>query len=420
MGDGVMTGVDLTDLDRFADGFPHAIFERHRREAPVYWHEPTAHTPGGEGFWSVATYAETVAVQLDPVTYSSERGGDRPHGGTMLQDLEVAGMVLSMMDDPRHARIRRLVSAGLTPRTVQRLEEELRRRAIVLLDAVEDGVAFDFVVEVARELPMQAVCILLGVPEQDRHQLAAFFDQVFDVREGDVGLTDAGLADDADTKAAGAAMLDYCVQLVAEKRANPTDDMLSVVAHASLPDEDPAQLDDVELYAFFSLLFAAGAETTRHAISGGVLALLERPDQLAALRSDPGLLGTTIEEVLRWTTPSPAKRRTVTTPTVLAGHRLAPGDKVLFWEASANRDELVFERPMDFDLRRDPNPHLALGRGVHYCLGAHLARLEMRVVLEELLGRFPAIERTGPVEWTRSNRHSGIRHLPLRLSRAQL
>jgi cytochrome P450 len=412
MGPAAMTDVDLTDLDGFADGFPHELFERHRREAPVYWHEPTDHTPGGEGFWSVATYAETVAVQLDPVTYSSERGGDRRHGGTLLQDLEVAGMVLSMMDDPRHARIRRLVSAGLTPGTVGRLEDELRRRAAVLLDAVEDGVPFDFVAEVARELPMQAICILLGVPEEDRHPLGAFFDAGFDVREGDVGFAEGG------GSSAGLAMIDYCAELVAAKRRSPTDDMLSVVVHASLPDVEPAQLTDIELYAFFSLLFAAGSETTRHAISGGVLALLERPDQLAALRADPGLLGTTIEEVLRWTSPSPAKRRTVARPATLAGHTMEPGQKVLFWEASANRDELVFDHGMEFDLRRDPNPHLALGRGVHFCLGAHLARLEMRVVLEELLRRFDGIERAGALEWTRSNRHTGIRRLDLRVRSA--
>jgi cytochrome P450 len=411
MGTRPMADVDLTDLDGFADGFPHDVFERHRREAPVYWHEPTEHTPGGEGFWSVATYAETVAVQVDPVTYSSERGGDRPHGGTLLQDMEVAGMVLSMMDDPRHARIRRLVSAGLTPRTVERLEVELRRRATALLDAIEDDVAVDFVVEVARELPMQAICILLGVPEDDRHELGAFFDAGFDVREGDAGFQDA-------TAGGGMGMLEYAAALIAAKRAAPSDDMLSVVVHASLPDVDPPQLTDLELYAFFSLLFAAGSETTRHAISGGVLALVERPDQLAALRSDPDLLSSTIEEVLRWTSPSPSKRRTVTRPTTLGRHALAPGDKVLYWEASANRDEAVFRDPTAFDVRRDPNPHLALGRGVHFCLGAHLARLEMRIVFEELLARFAVIDQAGPVEWTRSNRHSGVRHLPLTLRHA--
>lgn len=417
-GSQVMAGVDLTDLDGFADGFPHDVFERHRREAPVYWHAPTSHTPGDEGFWSVATYAETEAIQLDPQTYSSERGGDRRHGGTLLQDLEVAGMVLSMMDDPRHARIRRLVSAGLTPRMVGRLEHDLRRRAVALLDALENDTPFDFVADVARELPLQAICILLGVPEGDRHELGMFFDAGFDVREGDVGFADTGPTGGGDGADRGLGLLEYCAELIAAKRASPADDMLSVVVHASLPDAEPAQLTDVELYAFFSLLFAAGAETTRHALSGGVLALLERPDQLADLRAAPSLLGPAIEEVLRWTSPSPAKRRTVTRPATLGGHAVAPGDKVLFWEASANRDELVFDRPMMFDISRDPNPHLALGRGVHYCLGANLARLEMRVVLEELLGRFGAIELAGEVEWTRSNRHSGIRHLPLQVRRS--
>ncbi len=416
MGAAAMSGIDLTDLDNFAGGFPHHLFDRHRHEAPVYWHPPTVHTPDGEGFWSVATYAETEAVQLDPATFSSERGGDRRHGGTLLQDLEVAGLVLSMMDDPRHSRIRRLVSAGLTPRTVGDLGVELRRRAVALLDAVEDGDAFDFVADVARELPLQAICMLLGVPEEDRHELGRFFDAGFDVREGDVGFTDSGTTAERDG-APGLSVLDYSVALIAAKRATPTDDMLSVVVHASLPDVEPPQLTDVELYAFFSLLFAAGAETTRHAISGGLLALLERPDELAALRDEPGLLGTAIEEMLRWTTPSPAKRRTVTTPVTLGGHAMAPGDKVLFWEASANRDERVFDDAATFDIRRDPNPHLALGRGVHYCLGAHLARLEMRVMFEELLARFAGISLAGDVERTRSNRHSGIRSLPVRLHR---
>jgi cytochrome P450 len=156
---------DLTDLDNFADGFPHNLFEVHRREAPVCWHEPTAHTPDGEGFWSVATHAEILRILKDPETYSSERGGARPCGGTLLQDLPIAGIVLNMMDGPRHARIRRLVSTGLTPRTIGRLEAERRRRTRALLTRIEDGTEFDFLPEVAAELPMQAICILLGVPE---------------------------------------------------------------------------------------------------------------------------------------------------------------------------------------------------------------------------------------------------------------
>jgi len=409
-----LAGVDLTDLDSFADGFPHHLFEVHRREAPVWWHEPTEHTPDGEGFWSVATYAETLEVLRNPDVYSSERGGDRKHGGTLLQDLEVAGVVLNMMDDPRHARIRRLVSTGLTPRMVARMEAELRRRTRALLEEIDSAVELDFLTDIAAELPMQMICILLGVPEEDRHELSEAVDPGFDIRTGD-----ATFRPTDDPRPAQLRMLEYGAALVADKRANPTDDMLSVVVHATLDDVEPPTLSDAELYSFFSLLFAAGSETTRNAITGGLLALIERPEELRALRDDLGLLSTATEEMLRWTAPSPSKRRTATRPVVLAGHEIAPGDKVLFWEGSANRDETVFERSMEFDVRRDPNPHLSFGHGIHYCLGASLARLEMRVIFEELLPAFATYELTQPVEWTRSNRHTGIRHLWLRLQRVR-
>ena len=407
-----MEDVDLTDLDNFASGFPHHLFDRHRREAPVYWHEPSAHTPDGEGFWSVATYDDVLTVLRDPVTYSSETGGDRPYGGTVLQDLPIAGQVLNMMDDPRHARIRRLVTKGLTPRTVQRLEDDLRQRTVKLLDCIGDGGTVDFLRDIAAELPMQAICMLLGVPEVDRHELFECVEHTFDFRNRE------SFESTPETQAAQAKMFQYGVDLIAAKRAEPTDDMLSVAVHATLADVDPPALTDGELYVFFSLLFSAGSETTRNAIAGGLLALLERPEQLDALRDDLELLPGAMEEMLRWTTPSPMKRRTATVETTLGGCAIAPGDKVVVWEGSANRDERVFEHGDQFDIRRQPNPHLAFGHGVHFCLGANLARLEMRVMFEELLPRFTRYELAGPVEWTRSNRHTGIRHLPLTLGRA--
>jgi cytochrome P450 len=395
-----LSDVDLTDLDAFEGGFPHAIFDRHRREAPVYWHEPTAHTPGGEGFWSVATYAETRQVLRDPDTYSSEKGGDREYGGTLLADLPVAGIVLNMMDDPRHARVRRLVSTGLTRRMVEKLEVELRRRTKLMLDAVADGVPFDLVHDVAGELPLQTICILLGVPEDDRHRLLASVEHTFDIRVGDTP-----------NPGAQQQMLAYAGELLASKRAHPTDDMLSIVVHATLEDVDPPQLTEAELYSFFSLLFAAGAETTRGAVSAGMLALLERPDQLQLLRKDRSLLPTAVEEILRWTSPSPSKRRTATVATELAGHQIEAGEKVLVWEGSANRDEKAFADADTFDIRRSPNPHLAFGSGVHFCLGANLARLEIRLLLDELLTHFSRIEQAGEAEWTRSSRHTGLRTL---------
>jgi cytochrome P450 len=408
-----LVDTDLTDLDNFADGFPHHLFEVHRREAPVWWHEPTVHTPDGEGFWSVATYAETLEVLQNPEIYSSERGGTRPYGGTALKDLEIAGVSMNMMDDPRHARIRRLVTGDLTPRAVARLDADLRRRIRTLLAAVEDGVEFDFLVDVAAEPPLQMICVLLGIPEEDRHQLWDAVDSGSDIPTGD-----ARYGPIEERRPEKVRMFEYAHALLAAKRTHPTDDMLSIVVNATLPDIEPSTMSEAEIYCFLRNMHGAGSETTRTAIATGFLALAEHPEQLQALRSNLDQLPSAIEEMLRWTTPSPSKRRTATRPAVLGGHRLAAGDKVVFWEASANRDERVFDRAMEFDIRRDPNPHLAFGHGVHFCLGVHLARLEMRVMFEELLADFSGFEVTRPVEWARANRHTGVRHLWVRLDRA--
>ncbi len=413
-----LSGIDFTDLDNFAHGFPHDLFAIHRREAPVYWHEPTDNTPDGEGFWSVATYAETLEVLRDPATYSSVTGGARPYGGTLLQDLAIAGQVLNMMDDPRHSQIRRLVSSGLTPRMIGLVEDDLRARARLLLDAVVPGEPFDFLVDIAAELPMQMICILLGVPESERHWLFEAIEPQFDFG-GSRKATLSQLSPRTSEAEAGSRMYDYGRQLIAAKRAAPTDDMLSVVANATVDDPDAPCLSDIELYLFFSLLFSAGAETTRNAVAGGLLALAEHPDQLRALRADPGLLPTAVEEMVRWTSPSPSKRRTATCDVTLGGQPITAGQKVQVWEGSANRDAAAFDRADEFDITRKPNPHLGFGQGVHYCLGANLARLELRVLFGELLSHFSEVRVARPVEWTRSNRHTGIRHLVVELLSAR-
>ncbi len=410
---GALSGIDFTDLDNFANGFPHELFAVHRREAPVYWHEPTEHTPDGEGFWSVATYAEILAVLKDPVTFSSVTGGERPFGGTLLQDLAIAGQVLNMMDDPRHSQIRRLVSSGLTPRMIRLVEDDLRARTRRLLDAVVPGEPFDFLVDIATELPMQMICILLGVPESERHWLFEAIEPQFDFG----GSRKASLSQ-LSVEEAGSRMYTYGQELIAAKRAEPTDDMLSVVANAKPDDlggEAAPAMSDLELYLFFSLLFSAGAETTRNAVGGGLLALAQHPEQLRALRADLGTLPTAVEEIVRWTSPSPSKRRTATKDVTLGGVSVEAGQKVQIWEGSANRDINVFDAADEFDITRKPNPHLGFGQGVHYCLGANLARLELRVLFEELFSRFHTVQVVRPVEWTRSNRHTGIRHLVVEL-----
>jgi cytochrome P450 len=402
--------IDLTDLDRWRDGFPHDGFTWLRRESPVWWHPVTPTTPDGVGFWVVSRHADVLAVLLDPQTYSSVGGGERLVGGTYLMDTNAAGVMLNMMDDPRHRRIRDLISRGFTPRRIAELEHDLRARTETILAAAAEREELEFVRQVARELPLQAICVLLGIPQEDRSELCDWIDVSLEHADSD-------LATSSETSSrAGFQLTAYGARLVAEKRARPADDVLTAVIQAELPGEDPPRLTDGELVQFFLLLFAAGSETTRKAIAGGLLALMQNPSEFARFWSGSrDLMPTAIEEIVRWTTPSVYKRRTVTREVELHGQRLRPGDKVTSWEMSANRDERVFDEPFRFDLGRELNPHLGFGQGVHFCLGANLARLEIRLMYEALVDRFEAIEPVGSPTWTRDNRLFGLKSLPVRM-----
>ena len=405
----LLDDLDLTDLDRFTDGFPHEVFATLRAEAPIWWHPPTEHTPDGEGFWVLSRYADIAAVAADATRFSSERGGPRSGGGTLIEDLPAgfaSGVLLNMMDDPRHQRIRKLCTPSVTPRALAAVQASLRERAVAIVDAAVERGTCDFLVDVAAELPLQAIAQLLGVPQHHRHRLFEWADATLDYDDRDLGETGERSA------AAAAAMFTYGAELVAEKQGCPDAGLISTVANAGF-------LTDLELQMFFNLLIAAGSETTRNSIALGVLALIERPDQWARLRDDRSLLPAAVEEVLRWASSTTYNRRTATADCVLgaadAGTPVAAGDKVTLWWPSANRDEAVFADPFAFDVARQPNKHLALGHGTHFCLGAALARIEIRLVLDVLLDRIAALELTGPLEWARTNKHTGLRHMPVRL-----
>ena len=399
--------VDLSDSATFAQGFPHDHFTWAREHAPVYWHEPTAATPDGEGFWVMTRHEDAMAVMLDPATFSSDKGGGRSGGGTALNDDRQAGNFLNFTDDPRHKRLRALVNKGFTNRSIHALEAELRRRVVGLIEAFPENEPFDFVSRFSRDLPLQAICLLLGVPQEDRAQLAAW--------------VDAGIAapsPEVIAKEYARKLRSYGADLIAKKRKAPADDILSTIIAARLdPGEDGSEggpLTDSELLAFFQLLFTAGAETTRSAIGGGLRALMDHPEQLERLRSaDITQMRTALDEVLRWTTPSIYKRRTATRDITHAGHRIRAGDKVTYWEMSANRDAAVFDDPFRFDIARSPNRHVAFGFGVHVCLGASLARMEMRLAFSELLARVETFAAEGPIDWMPNNRLLGIRRMPL-------
>jgi cytochrome P450 len=402
--------IDLTDLDRFAHGFPHDDFTRLRRERPVWFHPPTPHAPGGEGFWVLTRYADIVAAATDATTFSSHTGGGRDGGGTLIEDLPsgfAAGVLLNMMDDPRHRLIRRIVAPAVSPRMMRELEDELCLRTAAILDDALARPTCDFLIEVAAELPLQAIAKLLGVPQADRHQLFGWANATLDYDDRDLGAMSEKSA------AAGAEMFAYGSRLIEEKRRAPGDDLLSAVVHGEVSAGEP--ITELELQMFFNLLVHAGSETTRNSLALGVLALIERPAAWERLRAEPALLPTAVEEILRWASSTPYNRRTATRDVVVGGEAIRAGDKVTLWWASANRDDAVFAAPFELDVARAPNPHLAFGHGAHFCLGAALARLEIRVVLDALLSRCRAIESAGPVEWTRSNKHTGLRHMPVAL-----
>lgn len=408
-----LVGVDLTDLGRFASGFPHEVFADLRRRAPVAWHPPTPRTPDGEGFFVVSGYAEVHEAAGEAATFSSEGAPGRAGGGTLIEDLprgEVAGVLLNMMDDPRHHEIRRLATPAVSPRALERLEPLLAARAEAIVDEAVAAGSGDFVRDVAAELPLQAIAGLLGVDQDDRHRLFAWATASLDYQDRELGQHTER------TRAAAAGLSAYGEALLDARRAAPGSDLLSAIVQGSVtgPDGGPEPLSDAEQLMFFHLLMAAGSETTRNSITVGLLALLQQPDAADELRARPGLLATAVEEMLRYASSTPYNRRTATRDTRLGGVAIPAGSKVTLWWASANRDALVFDDPDRFVAGRYPNPHLAFGRGGHFCLGANLARLEMRVLFSALLARTRRIERTGPVEWSRSNKHTGVRRLPVR------
>jgi cytochrome P450 len=399
--------IDLTDLDRFAAGFPHHVFDELRRESPVWFHPPTPHAPGGEGFWVLSRYWNIVDAAADAHTFSSETGGGREGGGTTLEDMPAGyaiGVLLNMMDDPRHAQFRRLLTPSTAPRALQRIEAGLRQRAARIVDAALSKGSCDFLVDVAAELPLQAVAQLVGVPQEDRHELMNWANVTLDYEDREVGETTERLAQ------ASAQMFAYGTTLLQHKRTQPSDDLLSVVTRARI---DGEPLTENEQRMFFSLIIAAGSETTRNSIAIGMSALAEHPHAWEQLRGDRARLPTAVEEILRWASSTPYNRRTATRDVEIGGQQIKAGDKVTLWWASANRDDSMFAEPHVFDIVRNPNPHVAFGRGGHFCLGAALARMEMRVMFDALLDRVAGVTLTGAVEYVRSNKHAGVRHMPV-------
>jgi cholest-4-en-3-one 26-monooxygenase len=395
--------LQLSEIDLLADTWaravPHDQFDLLRREAPVHWHPE----PDGPGFWAVTKHADVRAVSHDWETYSSELGA------TFIptQDEEIlAQLRLSIlnMDPPLHNRARRLVSKAFTPRMIAKLVEEIDRRAAAVVDAVIDRGECEFVEEIAAQVPVQMICEMIGLePEQ--------WPRMFEISNDVIGSRNDPEYADVDAEAASGEIYALCDAVAEDRRVNPRDDLMTALVQAEI---DGERLDNLELNLFFISLVVAGNETTRNLINHSLLALIEHPDQAERLRADPSLWDPAVEEMLRWGSSIHNFRRTATRDTELRGVPISEGDKVVIYYAAANRDEDVFDAPHTFDVARTPNDHVTFGGGgVHYCLGASLARAEIRATMREVVERLPGIELAGPPERLASDFVNGIKRMPV-------
>ena len=395
--------IDLISPDQWTRGIPHEQFEWLRREAPVYWHE--SDDPAVPGFWALTRHADVQAANRDIDRFSSQRGG--VFLGIQTDEQRDLFRSIIETDRPEHTRLRRLVNRGFTPRAIAQFEASYRQAVRdVLHDVVARG-TFDWVTEVATVLPAYAISELLGVPVEDRPQVTAWTNIIS-------GANDPEFADDADAPMnAAIALYTYGTQLAEQRRVEPRDDIVTSL----ITEVDDDALGAHEFEVFVLALAVAGNETTRTAMSQGMLALLDNPDQMAALRSEPELAPLAADEMIRWATPIVYFRRTATCDLELHGVTIREDDPVALYFLSANYDDGVFSDPHRFDIARTPNPHVSFGGGgPHYCLGAHLARFEISVLLEELLSSTSSIEQAGDAVRLRSSWINGLKHLPVTVS----
>jgi cytochrome P450 len=398
--------IDLTDLDFFRDGDRFEAWRIMRAEAPVYWHERKP----GEGFWSLTRMRESLAVLADAHLFSSELQGnvlnfvlnrDRAGADTGI------GAMLNWTDPPRHEKIRALVNRHFGHPEVAAREPHIRQIVNSIIDTIAPRGQCDFSVDVAGRLPTAVICEMMGIPSED-------WDLLFDLGRTMLGADDLeyrqGRSSRDTEDSARSRMFDYLGRLIAQRRQHPGDDLVSALVTGTI---NGAGLSQPELLWNALLLVLGGLESLRIAIVGGMHALLENRSEFAKLRANPAMMESAVEEMLRWTSPATHAMRTARRDTEIDGHKVLANQRIVMWFASANRDEEVFADSERFRIDRSPNNHLTFSHGSHFCIGSGLARLEMKVMFEEVLRRMTYIELAGPVEWLRTNFNCGIKHMPI-------
>ncbi|SHF66935.1 cytochrome P450 [Streptoalloteichus hindustanus] len=429
----------VVDPDTYVRGVPHTALAALRARAPVTWfpEPPIDSWPAGPGFWAVLRHAEARTVLRTPAVFSSQAGATQIRDPATPADLAYVRRMMLNLDPPEHTRLRGLLTAAFTPRALARLEHRIHRRAQQLVRAVTERGTCDFATEVAADLPLATLADVFGVPESDRWLMYDWSNRVIGYQDREYAASAAFDATDATPMARAALALRprpdpggqlpdprtragmpdlyaYAHELGEHKRRHPGDDVMSALMRQV--DAEGGRVGVEEFENLFWLFSVAGNETLRNGLPGGLLALLAHPEALARLRADRALLPTAVEEMLRWWTPVMHFRRTATRDVELGGARVRAGDKVVVWFSSANRDERVFADPDAFDPARHPNDHLTFGYGPHFCLGAHLARVQMRALFAAVLDQWAEVELAGQVVRLRSCFQNGVKHLPIRFT----
>lgn len=410
-----LAALDVITARKYGEsGYPHAEWTRLRHEDPVHWSQPEGYKP----FWAITKHADIIEVSKQPARFrSAGRFLLFPEvaapAGASLEEAPPLRMLVNM-DPPEHRDYRRLVSAFFTPRAVQRLEARLEEITTGLWNELYergDGtIECDFVPEIAALQPLRMITEMLGIPREREEFVLRITNENFGIedpefqREGNTRESQLGFL----TEAWG-----YLNEMLEDRRKHPREDLTTMLAQARLPGDQPVPA--FEMFSLWFLVMVAGHDTTRNAISGGLLAFLENPDELTRLRRDPGLVPVAADEIVRWTTPVNHFSRTATEDYELRGKQIHAGDSVALFYASANRDEEVYADPFQFRIDRDPNPHLGFGVGEHFCLGSHLARMDLRVFWRQFVERVESVESAGPVDHLHSSFVGGPKHVPVRM-----
>ena len=399
-----LSEVDLNNLDAFEAGAPHDQFELLRKEAPIHRH---AGPSGEEDYWCITKHEDLKMISKDPQLFSSERMS------AIMRDpdpesLPMLRLIMLNMDPPKHRQYRAIVNKAFTPRMVQGLDAAVDRMVTEIIDNVIEKGECDFVDELAAPLPMKVICEMMGVPEEDRRAIYELGNKMIGFDDPEYNDGEVGKFGQQDGHEASAEMFMYAAKLADRARAQPSDDLATALLNAEV---DGQKLTEMEFNSFFMLLAVAGNETTRTVTANGMLDLIRHPDQRQKLLDDPSLLNSAVEEILRHEPAVHSFRRTAMADTEIRGVRIAEGDKLIMWYPSVNRDEEVFDRPAEFDIARSPNDHLSFGVGEHFCLGANLARMELRKIFGGLLSRLPDIELAGEPRRLRSNFINGVKEM---------